>query len=153
MPSEPPVEYIDIRVLIHATEDVQKVVDAVHNTLPKELPDQVTFKRTDLRGHHKNPITLLETRIEEEQGAQEVFKNLASNLNGADKNRMKNEIDHYIKKRELFIRLDKQSAYRNQLKLNATDPIHLRIRFGIYFQKSIFHEVVNICREYGLLPE
>ena len=39
--SRVPIAYIDIRVFAHATEDTDKVLNALHNTLPTELTDRV----------------------------------------------------------------------------------------------------------------
>jgi len=48
----------------------------------------------------------------------------------------------------LYIRLDKQSAYLGEFRLGSTDTIHLRM----HFRKPSTEEVVDICREFGLLP-
>jgi len=61
---------------------------------------------------------------------------------------LNNEIRQRLNKGNLFIRLDKQSAYSNELKLRSDDPIHFRI----HFRKSRLEEIMEICREFGMLP-
>ena len=146
--SKVPIAYIDVRVFAHATEDIDKVVKAVYNTLPTELADEIVFKKTNLKGYYRNPIVLLETRIKKRDATKAVFGKLASGLSSLDKELLNNEIRQRLNKGNLFIRLDKQSAYSNELKLRSDDPIHFRI----HFRKSRFEEIMEICRKFGMLP-
>lgn len=146
--SKVPIVYIDARVFAHATEDIDKVLNAVRNILPTELTDNVAFKKTNLKGHYGNPIILLETRIKKRDAVEAVFEKLASGLSSLDKELLNNEIRQRLNKGNLFIRLDKQSAYLNKLKLCSTDSIHFRI----HFRKSSLEEIVKICRKSGVLP-
>jgi len=142
------IAYIDVRVFAHATEDLDKVVKAVYNILPTELADEIVFKKTNLKGYYRNPIILLETRIKKRDAAKTVFGKLASGLSSLDKELLNNEIKQRLNKGNLFIRLDKQSAYLNKLKLRSDDPIHFRI----HFRKSRLEEIMEICRKFGMLP-
>ncbi|MGQ9530959.1 MAG: RNA-binding domain-containing protein [Candidatus Bathycorpusculaceae bacterium] len=148
MSSRIPIGYIDIRVFAHATEEVDKTLNAVRNILPEELVDAITFKKTNLTGHHGNPITLLEARVKDKDAVQTIFKKLSSSLSPLDKEILKNEIRQHLDRGNLYIRLDKQSAYLQQFKLGTTDPIHFRI----HFQKHNPEEIIEICRKFGLLP-
>jgi RNA binding exosome subunit len=146
--SKIPIGYVDIRVFAHATEEVDKVLDAVRNILSPELIDIVAFKKTNLTGHHGNPIILFETRIKEKNAAKKVFEKLSLGLSTVDKELLNSEINQHLDKGNLYIRLDKQSAYLNELKLSSEDPIHFRI----HFKKHSQEEVIDICRKFGLLP-
>jgi RNA binding exosome subunit len=146
--SKIPIAYIDVRVFAHATEDVDKVLSAVRNILPAELIDKVVFKKNDLAGHHGNPIVLFEARIKEKSASQAVFVRLSSSLSVLDKEVLQSEFKQHIDKANLYIRLDKQSAFLNELKLQPTDPIHVRV----HFQKSDPEEIVSVCKRFGMLP-
>lgn len=146
--SKIPIGYIDIRVFAHATEDEEKVLKAVRNVLPLELIDLVTFEKTNLTGHHGNTIIFFEARIKDKNATQAVFGKLASGLSIMEKELLNSEINQHLEKGNLYIRLNKQSAYLNQLKLSATDPIHFRI----HLQKHSPEEVMDVCRKFGLLP-
>ena len=124
MSSKIPIGYIDIRVFAHATEEVDKVLNAVHNILSPELIDIIAFKKTNLTGHHGNPIILFETRIKEKNAAQTVFEKLSLGLSTLDKELLNSEIKQHLDKGNLYVRLDKQSAYLNELKLSSADSIH-----------------------------
>jgi len=142
------IAYIDLRIFAHATEDPDKVLNAARNIIPAESVDMVVFRKSNLTGHHGNPITLFETRIKEKTIAQSIFGKMASGLSILDKELLNNEIDQHLESGNLYLRLDKQSAYLNQLKLGMTDPIHFRI----HFKKHSREEVIDICRKFGLLP-
>jgi hypothetical protein len=143
-----PIAYIDVRVFAHATEDTDKVLTAIQNTLPTELIETVNIARTTLEGHHGNPITLYETRIKEKITTQKVFEKISANLGIMDKELLSNEIQLHLEKGNLYLRLDKQSAYLEETKLSQIDPI----RFRIHFKNSKTQQVIEICRKHGLLP-
>lgn len=137
-----------MRVFAHATEDPEKVLVAARNMLPIEVLEVVTFKRTNLTGHHRNPIILFETRIKDKNVVQAVFGKLASSLGIIDKETLNSEIENHLERGNLFIRLDKQNAYLNEAKISQADAIH----FKIHFKKQKTSEVIEICRNFGLLP-
>jgi len=143
-----PIAYVDLRAFAHATEDLEKVLTAVRNTLPPQLADTVVFKNTALTGHHGNPIVLIETRIKNRKVAQAFLEKLASCLSIADKEALNSEIGQHLENGNLYVRLDKQSAYSGELRLGSADPIHLRI----HFRKPGVEDVMNVCRRFGLLP-
>jgi hypothetical protein len=142
------VGYIDVRVFAHATEDPERVLAAARNVVPRESIDTVTFKKVSLTGHHGNPITLYETKVKERKLIKAAFEKLCAGLSVLDKETLANEVKQHLDKGNLYVRLDKQSAYLNELKLSSTDPIHLRI----HFKKHSAEEIVDICRTSGLLP-
>ncbi len=148
MPSKNPIAYIDIRAFAHATEDINRVLNAVRNILPTEHLDAIAFKTSNLSGHHGNPITLIETRIKDKNIADAVLRKLSIGLSVLDKEILNNEIMQHMEKGNLYLRLDKQSAYLNEFKLALIDPIHFRI----HFKKHKPEDVIGICKEYGLLP-
>ena len=148
MSSKVPIAHIDIRTFVHATEDAEKVQMALLNTLPPDVGNVVTFRKSNLTGHHGNPIMLLEARIKDKQAVQGVFMKLSSGLSMMDKELLAAEIGRHLEKGNLYVRLDKQSAYMNELRISETDPVH----FKVHFKKSNADEVIRICRELGLIP-
>ncbi|MFQ6073705.1 MAG: RNA-binding domain-containing protein [Candidatus Bathyarchaeia archaeon] len=142
------IAFIDVSLFAHATEDEDKVMRAVQSLFPPKYSDSITFKRQNLYGHHKNPIVLFETRIKEKKIVQAFVENLSSNLPAVDKQSLLEEISRYVEKGSLYLRLDKQAAFQGNFKLCKADPIRVRIRF----RKSKLEDVVQICRELGMLP-
>ena len=146
--SKNPIGYIDIRVFAHATEDPEKVLIAVRNMLPPETLDTITFKKSSLTGHHGNPIILFEARVNDKNAVQAIFGKIAASLGIMDKEMLSGEIENHLERGNLYLRLDKQSAYLNEAKIAKADAIH----FKIHFKKEKPKEIVEICRKFGLLP-
>jgi RNA binding exosome subunit len=143
-----PIGYIDIRVFAHATEDPEKVLTAVRGTLPKELSANITFQKTSLTGHHGNPLILFAAKIADKQALPVVLEKIANCLSTLDKETLGSEIKLHLEKRNLYLRFDKQSAFLGELKFSSNDPIH----FKIHFKNKNHEEIMEICRETGLLP-
>ena len=141
------IAYIDIRFFAHATEDLDKVIEAVQNVLPANHVDDIVFKRDNLQGHYGNPILLFETRIKKKETVKTVIENFSSHLRELDKKALHEEIDLHVQKGSLYIRLDKQTALQGQLKLCTTDAIRIRIRF----KKAKTEDIVKTCQDLGIL--
>jgi len=142
-----PIAYIDIRFFAHATEDVDKVVEAVQHVLPSDHMEGVAFKKSNLRGHYGNPITFFEAKIKNKEIIRALVENLSSNLSELDKETLSGEIHLHVEKGSLYIRLDKQAALQGKLKLCTSDPIRLRIRF----RKRKIEDIVKTCQELEML--
>ena len=147
-PSKPPIGYVDIRVFAHATEDVERVMFAVRNTLPEELVESAVFKKTALTGHHGNPITLIEVELANRQTLMGVLGKIGSGLTVLDKETLSREMRLHLEKGNLYLRFDKQRAFLGELRFSSNDPIH----FKVHFRNKTADEIIEICREAGLLP-
>lgn len=143
-----PIAYIDIRFSAHATEDMNKVVEAVHRILPANHVDDIVFKRDNLRGHYGNTITLFETRIKKREIVKAFVETISSGLDELDKETLLREIGLHMEKGDLYIRLDKQAAFQDEFKLCSTDPVRVHIRF----RKKKPEDTIKTCRELGILP-
>jgi len=146
--SQTPITCVDISFFAHATEDENKVREAVRKLLPTLQVDNLVFKKSNLRGHHGNPITLFEAKIEEKEAVKTIVENLASGLDSLDKEKLLREVELHVEKGNLYLRFDKQKAFQGQLKLGVSDPIRFRLRLN----KSQLEDIMQICREIGLLP-
>lgn len=142
-----PIAYVDIRLFAHATEDLDKVVEAVKHVIPSDQMEDVVFSRKYVQGHYGNPITLFEAKIKKKETIKALIENLSSNLSELDKETLRKEIHLHVEKGSLYIRLDKQAALQGRLKLCTSDPIHIRIRF----RKTKIEDIVKICQEFGML--
>jgi len=146
--SKMPIAYVDVSFFAHATEDEAKAIEATRNLLPTSQLENIVFNRSNLRGHHGNPITLFETKIKEKDIVKAVAENLSSNLGALDKETLLREINLHVEKGSLYLRFDKQAAFQGTFKLGVADPIRVRLRFN----KNQLEDVVQICKEIGMLP-
>ncbi len=141
------ISYLDIRFFVHATENPDKVFEAVHHLFPPNYVDDVVFKKDNLKGYYGNPIALFETRIKEKEIVEDVVKTLSSGLSGLEKETLLREIDQHVEEGSLYIRLDKQAAFQGEFKLCSADPIRVRVRF----KKRKLEDIIKTCRELGIL--
>jgi len=146
--SQIPITYVDIRFFVHATEDSNKVIEAVRRLLPTQYIDEIVFKGSNLKGHYGNPITLFETRIKKREIIKALVENLSSRLGELDKEALLGEIGSHIEKGSLYIRLDKQAAFQGEFELCSADPVRMRMRL----RKQKLEDIIKTCRELGLLP-
>jgi RNA-binding protein len=145
--SQLPIAYVDVRFCAHATEDLDKVIEAVQNVLPSDHIEDITFDRKNVEGHYGNPIIFFETRIKDKETVKALVEKLSSNLSSLDKNELEQMIDRCVEKGSLYLRLDKQAAFKGKIKLVTSDPIRIRIRF----RKSKTEDVIEVCREIGMI--
>ncbi|HDQ06900.1 MAG TPA: hypothetical protein ENN36_09325 [Candidatus Bathyarchaeota archaeon] len=141
------IVYVDVRFCAHATEDLDKVIEAVQNVLPSDHIEDITFQRSNLEGHYGNPITFFDTRIKNKKTVKALVENLSANLSVLDKEELGRTINRCVEKGSLFIRLNKQTAIKGKTKFAISDPIRIRIRF----RKNKTEDVIQICREIGLI--
>ena len=139
-----PVSYIDIRFSVNATENPEKVLEAFANLLPRNHMKEVAFKRKDVKGHYNNPISIFETRVKDKELIEILINGLSKSLSVLDKETLFRNSNLLIEKTNLFIRLDKQAAFKGIIRLRRDDPIHLRIHFHR-------RNVVEICQKLGLM--
>jgi len=124
------VRSLDISVFVHATEDESKVEKAVRNMVPDTIRDYV-FKRQELSGHHNDPLTILSTKIRR-KGAGEMLRQIIGSLTSLDQQRILDEQeDRMDESGNLYIRLDKQRAYRGKVFLHEIDPIRLKFHIQL----------------------
>jgi RNA binding exosome subunit len=147
-PQKAPIGYVSIRVFAHATEDQERVIQAVRNTLPEELAENAVFKKTTLTGHHGNPITIIETELADRQKLTGVLEKIGKDLTSLDKESLNNEMPLHLERGNLYMRFDKQQAFLGQHRFASYDPIH----FKVHFRNKTADEIVAVCREAGLLP-
>jgi RNA-binding protein len=146
--SKLPIAYVTIRVFSHATEDPQKVQTAIRNILPEALQVELVSSQISLTGHHGNPIVIHEAKLTDRQALPQLLDKLGATLSSLDKEQLNEELRLHLEKSNLYLRLDKQSAFLGALKLGTEDSIHLKI----HFKNKKPQEIVDLCRKAGLLP-
>ena len=148
MSSKPLAGYIEVRVFAHATEDPEKVLTAVRNILPVELGENAVYQKNRLTGHHGNLILLFKAKLADKQALQAVLQKIGAGLIALDKERLESNLKLHLEKRNLYLRFNKQFAYKGEVRFSQNDPIH----FKIHFKNKSFKEIVEICRNAELLP-
>ncbi|WP_336038170.1 RNA-binding protein [Halobacterium yunchengense] len=122
--SSVPFHYVDLRAFCYATEDEQRVREALQHFLPED----VELERAETEGHLGDRIVVLSARVERADEIRHVLDRLRA---GADVDRVREELDQRVDDNcSLFVHLDKQAAFRGVAELG--DGIALRAKVEAY---------------------
>lgn len=125
-----PAKPISLRLsaIVHATEDSEKVIRTMRNVC--QLGNSAHPVITRAKGHHGNQITTLVSHVKNARAAEECLRDIWSRLNELDKeivrSSLASRVDH---SGTLFLRIDKQEAFRGRMHLQDSDPIKVGISF------------------------
>jgi len=109
--AEVPFHYIDLRAFCYATEDDKRVEQALRTYLPEDFK----IERATSEGHHGDRILVLSTRVENADEMRHVLSKVAEL---PDSDNLLDELDERVDDNcSLFLRLDKQAAYRGEAEL------------------------------------
>jgi RNA binding exosome subunit len=118
---------------VHATEDLDKVKQALLFLIPENIHDKLKLKVDKVRGHWNNPISLLQAKFTDTDDVMQIIKNITISLNDQDKYEIREGLERRIDKSRLYLRFDKQAAFKGHFKLrDEDDVIRLRITFAIH---------------------
>jgi RNA binding exosome subunit len=124
-----PFRGVEISVFANATEEEAKVERAVLNLFPYEAAD-IKKRYENLTGYYNDPIKILKFSISKRRSASDLFVAIIRSLPSLDRERLLDEIEDRVDKAgNLYIRLDKQSAFAGKVALREVDSI--RIKFMI----------------------
>lgn len=120
----PPFHYVDLRSFAYATEDEERVVDALGTLLPEDFP----IDRAESEGHYGDRIVVRSARVENADGIRHVLDRL---LDADEFTRILNELDERVTENcEFYLTLDKQAAFGGDVALG--DGITLRAKIEAY---------------------
>ena len=141
------IKDVTISFFAHATEDPDLVLIAVSNVLPPQILDTAKPRKTDLKGHHGNPISLYDVLFKDAYAIEAVLRHLSEKLSLVDKQILSDRIFSYISDGSLYLRLDKQMALKGRFYIGREDPIRIRVRFT----KKKPEVIVEACKALGLI--
>ena len=143
-----PIVYVDIRFYVHATENETKVIKAIKNIFPDYLFGNIKFEKELLEGHYGNSIVFFSTRIKDVKIINGLIVKITSFINSLEK-KIKLDIDRSVEKGSLYLRLDKQAAFEEKIKVVKSDPIHIRMRF----RNNSFDDIADFAKKLGWIYE
>ncbi len=125
----------DVELIVHATEDLDKVIDALHNTLGIRSG---MLTREILTGHHGNEIILLKGSIKGDD-AGHLASRVIGSLSNADISSIYREFDLYTDNRSsLYIRISKQEMVDGRIKLSQSDAVRIRLKVAKRMHRATF---------------
>ncbi|RLF64443.1 MAG: hypothetical protein DRN30_05505, partial [Thermoplasmata archaeon] len=123
---------VAFRAIVHATEDMNKVIKALKNVLGEDI--EISVSRT--KGYFGNEIIILHGEISKKKQVEEILKRILEPE--ANKNYVLATLEERIDERyHLYLRLDKQEAYKGNIVVSeGDDVISLIFSFNIYPKKK-----------------
>ncbi len=125
------VQSVEISAIAHATDDLEKVQAALTTILPESLKGRQLFTRRYLEGHYRNPITTFEAKLTKPADVEVFTSNFFRQLSKSEKLRIERDLAlHSDPEGNLYVRIDKQRAFRGIIELGEEDPIRIRLKFN-----------------------
>ncbi len=119
------------RTYVHATEDQQKVMQALGFLLGEV---EVTERR--MAGFYGNPITVLEGKMEKDKEMKKFWQGLEDARPGIVKKLALTLDERMDEEGSFYVRFDKQRAYLGEYKLaEGGDVIETKWRVAVYPSK------------------
>ena len=124
---------IKIDLILHATEDFQKVSEPLNELLGIEKEEIV---KQNLSGHFGNPIFMLHAELKKKR-ADQFIKKLVSLIPKDTMMEILTNIEDLIFESSMYIRFSKQNLVKRILIPEEKDPIRIAIYAPTYVKKKI----------------
>ena len=124
---------IKIDLILHATEDFQKVAEPLNELLGIEKEEIV---KQNLSGHFGNPIFMLHTELKKKR-ADQFIKKLVTIIPKDTMREILTNIEELIFESSMYIRFSKQNLVKRILIPEEKDPIRIAIYAPTYVKKKI----------------
>ena len=122
-----------ISVVIHATEDKDKVISKIVKVLSL---NSARFQEFNTRGHWGNQIILLNLSLGQTL-AGKILKTIYASLGNNKKTAFLSSLEQSIdEKYNLHVRIDKQSICREEISLSDQDSIKIKFRPSKFRQSN-----------------
>lgn len=131
---------VTIEVILHATEDEQKIFDSFLELFGIEESE---FTKEQLVGHYENPITFLRVKITKNK-ASSFIKKLVSQLPQDQLSEVIDNMENRVQDSMLHIRLGKQELVRRNLILQENDAVKVKIYTPVYNKKDTAKIYTNL---------
>ncbi len=134
---------ITIEVIVHATEDVEKILKAFFQQFNISEDE---FSRQNLTGHFENPITLLRAKIKKND-AKNFLEMLLSKIPEDQISEIIKDIENHIQDTTLYLRFGKQDLIKGKMIVQEKDAVKFKIFTPIYKKNDIVKNYVKLLTE------
>ena len=134
---------ITIDVIVHATEDISKILQSFDEVL--EIKEE-EFTSIETTGYFENPIIILSAKLVKKKG-QNFIKKMLELLPINQINELIEEIEERTIDSRFHLRLDKQELVKGKLAISEKDTVKIKIHTPIYNKKDtlkIFTEIFQM---------
>ena len=141
--------HVRLNTFIHATEDEDKVLEAIGTFIPEEIDeDDVTFDVEETTGFFGNPIKVVNVEIKRSKAVRTFLNHLKELLNDDAKRYILENLDEKIDEDgTLYIRFNKQKAYLGEVELDeGADVVQVKIKVKAFPMRK--ETVLKAVREW-----
>ena len=131
---------LKIEIIVHATEDYQKISDSLYDIFEIES-GEITKK--EFLGHFGNPILMLHIQMKNGR-AEELIKKLISTISQNNIKNLLADIEERISDSTLYLRFSKQNFVKKTLTFQEKDPVRIIIFTPVYIKKNIVKTYKNL---------
>ncbi len=132
-----------VSAIVHATEDADRVLQALIRAFPNgSLPYETETRR--FYGHYGNEIRMIDLLIRGGR-ANSLLEHIWKSLTSSDRATILGELNAHVDTRgALHLRFDKEEAFRGIVKLKDQDPIKIQLSFRTRIKSNLgFNEGIK----------
>lgn len=141
--------HIRLTTFIQATEDEDKVLEAIATLIPEEIDDDdVLFDMVETTGYFGNPIKVVNVEIKRSKAARHFIDYFKELLSEGDRRYILENLDEKVDEEgTLYVRFNKQKAYLGEPVVDeGADVIQVRIKVKAFPMRK--EAVVRAVREW-----
>ncbi|MHA1734248.1 MAG: RNA-binding domain-containing protein [Promethearchaeota archaeon] len=147
-----PSEFLDlilwarIKVLVHATEDLEKVEAALSGWLSRGDPEgeALDIPVEVLCGTYGNPIRLVSLEVRERDELARLVGALGKGLPPGAKSTLASQLGRRFDKKNIFhLRLDKDLLVKGRFDLSGGNDVVLELKFKKYFRGKVLKQAAR----------
>ncbi|GAB6136046.1 RNA-binding protein [Thermococcus prieurii] len=141
--------HVRLTTFIHATEDEDKVLEAIGTFIPEEIDDEdVHFDIEETTGFFGNPIKVVNVEIKRSRAVRTFLKHFKGLLDENARRYILENLDEKVDDEgTLYVRFNKQKAYLGEVEVDeGGDTIQVKIKVKAFPMRK--EAVVKSVREW-----
>lgn len=141
--------HVRLTTFIQATEDEDKVLEAVATFIPEEIDeDDIIFDIDETKGFFGNPIKVVNVEIKRSKAVRQFLEHFKELLSEDDKRYITENLDEKVDDEgTLYVRFNKQKAYLGDVEIDeGPDVIQVRVKVKAFPMRK--EAVVKAVREW-----
>ena len=134
---------VKINLILHATEDENKVLEKLEENFGIEQKD---FQIEQIPGHFNNPILLVSSKLKRKP-AQNFVSLFFSKMKRDEFQEIFDDVEEFVTSSGLNLRISKQKLVSGILTISKEDTIKINISTPVYVKnekKKIYQELMKM---------
>ena len=134
---------VKINLILHATEDENKVLEKLEENFGIEQKD---FQIEQIPGHFNNPILLVSSKLKRKP-AQNFVSLFFSKMKKDEFQEIFDDVEEFVTSSGLNLRISKQKLVSGILTISKEDTIKINISTPVYVKnqtKKIYQELMKM---------